>query len=484
MELADYLQIIRRRWVLIVVTMLVATSLAALVTITATRQYQSTARLFITTPTAAADGDSSIASGGQFSQQRVLSYATLIKGEEVASRVVKQLGLKESPLTLASHISTSVETDTVVLSVSVTDPNAERAQELTQTTAEVFTQFVKQLETPDGQSTAPIKATIVDEATRPSSPVSPKPVRNIALGAILGLLLGVGIAILREILDNRVTSTEDITTVSGEEVPMLGNIYYDKRAVREPMVRGLSSHHPRMESFRVLRTNLQFVDPGQSHKVYIVTSSVPGEGKSSTSANLAHILAEGGQRVLLIEADLRRGKMSKYLNLESSVGLTTILLGRVKLADAAQSVNRNLDVLTGGRVPPNPAELLASDDMRQLLAEAREAYDIVLIDCPPLLPVTDAAVLASETDGAIVVVRHGSTTVDQLQGAFERLRAVDARICGTVVTMTPPPSKSGSTYRYGYGVGYGYGPDTEPGSRADRGSSDSKSSDSRSKTGG
>jgi capsular exopolysaccharide synthesis family protein len=454
-ELKDYLRILRERWVLIAVTTVVVVAMAGVYTLLATPQYQSTARVFVTTP-ATADG-SAIAQGAQFSQERVKSYATLITGDEAAKRIIKKLNLSESPGAVSSQLSTSIELDTVVLSISATDPSPARAQELAQTAAEVMVGLVTELETPDGQTLSPVKATVVDPAPKPTSPISPQPTRNIGLGLVLGLMLGAGLAVLREVLDNRVRTAEDIARVFGEEVPIIGNVYFDKTAVDEPIIKGLPSHHPRVEAYRVMRTNMQFVDAGLNNRAYVITSSLPSEGKSSTTTNLAYLLADGGQRVLLIEADLRRGHLTKYLNLDSSVGLTTMLLGRATLDEAVQQVGRNFDVLTGGRVPPNPAELLGSADMQDVINEAKSKYDIVLLDCPPLLPVTDAAILAAESDGAFVVVRHGATTTDQLEGSFERLKAVDARVAGTIVTMTPRNVRGASAYRYGYGDEYGYG---------------------------
>lgn len=449
MELKDYLRVLRRSWLLIALATVLTTAAAAAFTFTATQQYQSTARLFVSTPTSAEDNQ--LLAGGQFSQQRVKSYATLLEGDEVARRVIAELGISESPAQLASKISTSIEADTVVLSVSVTDSSPQRAQQLTDTVTTVFADYVEELETPAGQETAPIRASVVDRPTLPASPISPQPVRNIALGVVLGLLLGTGVAILREVLDNRVRSVADLTAVSGHEIPLLGTIYYDKRAVQRPFVRGLSGHDPRVEAFRVLRTNLAFVDPKAESKVYTITSSLPSEGKTSTAANLSLLLAVGGERVLLIEADLRRPRAAAYVNVEGKVGVTTVLLGQLPLEDATQGVLTNLDFLGSGKIPPNPAELLGSSEMKDLLAQARADYDIVLIDAPPLLPVADAAILASITDGAILVVRHGVTTVDQYAGSIDRLDAVGARLCGTVLSMAPTPKRGSADYGYGYG---------------------------------
>jgi len=162
--------------------------------------------------------------------------------------------------------------------------------------------------------------------------------------------------------------------------------------------------------------------------------------------------------VLLLEGDLRRPRAAAYLGLENSVGVTTVLLGRASLDDAIQPVVENCDLLASGVIPPNPSELLQSDAMKRLLAQARSDYDFVLIDAPPLLPVTDAALLAAESDGAVLVVHHGSTRRDEVSSSVARLDSVGARLLGTVVNMSPTPKRG--TSRYGYGYGYGYAPES------------------------
>lgn len=453
MELQDYARIIRDRWLVIVMTSVMAIGVALLLTTSATPMYKSSARLFVTT----AQSDTSDAyQGGLFSQQRVKSYANLLTGEEISRRVVEKLNLNESPRSLASRISGSVEPDTVVLSISIADTSSARARQLTQATAQVFVAYVAELETPPGQSNPAVKASIVDRATTPAGPFTPQPMRNLALALILGLLAGAGIAVLRDTLDNRVRSEDDIAEATND-APVLGNIHFDKSAVKSPLISGLGTHAPRTEAFRMLRTNLQFVNVDGGNKVFVVTSAVSGEGKSSTTCNIAQTMAAAGQHVLLIEGDLRRPRATDYLGLENTVGVTTVLVGRASLAQATQQVSDGFDLLASGRIPPNPAELLQSGAMRRLLDEARAHYDVVLIDAPPLLPVTDAALLAAESDGALLVVQHNSTTRDQVANAVSRLESVGARLLGTIVTMSPHSKRANSGYGYGYGYGYSYG---------------------------
>ena len=452
MELGDYLRIIRRQWRLIVVCLLMAVGVAALLTLQVTPRYASTSRLFVSTP----GSDTSAAyQGGLFSQQRVASYADLVTGDEIAQRVIDKLGLHASASELSSQISATVVPETVILDVTVTDPNPRMAQRLDQAVADEFTDYITELETPPGKHRAPIKATVVDPAPLPRAAVYPQPVRNIGLAAIVGLLLGVGGAVLRETLNTSVRTPEDVAIASG--APILGSIAYDANAAKEPLVTGLSTHAPRVEAFRVLRTNLQFVDVDKASKLFLVTSSLPGEGKTTTATNLAVTLARAGQRVVLVEGDLRRPKVGDYLRLETVVGLTTVLVGRLAIDDALQPWGKDgLVVLTSGATPPNPSELLQSQSMAQVLADLRRRFDVIVVDAPPLLPVTDAALLAAQADGALLVVRHGKTKREQVRGSVERLQAVGGRLVGVVLNMAP--QRGNDSYSYGYGYGYGYAP--------------------------
>ncbi len=449
MELRDYLEVVRRRWVWIVACALLFTMAAFALTLAQTKQYSSSARLFVTTTS---DIDTSIYQGGQFSQQRVQSYADLVSSRELASQVVKELGLSLTSDELAREVSARATLNTVNLTITATDPSPHTAQSIAQQYAQDLTDLIRQLETPPGQTAAPIKATIVDSASLPTSPSSPKPVRNTGLGLILGLLVGVGLAVLRQALDTRINSVEDLHEVS--DVPVLGAIAYDSATAKNPLISNVASHAPRAESFRVLRTNLQFVDVDQKQKVFVITSAIPEEGKTTTSVNLAISLAQAGMKTLLVEGDLRRPKSGRQLGLDAAVGVTTVLLGRVTVEDAIQHhEGSGLDFLASGATPPNPAELLQSKSMADLMGRLRERYDIVIIDAPPLLPVTDAALLSAHADGALIVIRHGKVTKEQVRHSIERLHQVDASVVGIVLNMVPVRGRG-----YGYGYGYGYAP--------------------------
>ena len=447
MELRDYLRIIRRRWLLITLCTLVVVGAAAGLTYRATPQYASSVQLNIS-----ASSDPSIDAAYQgtlTSQQRVQTYAKLITGTLVAQRVITKLDLTESPEALAAKsaaASTQRPRSSTLRSLiprgGVLDSSRRKLPKNSSRTSQ--------------RSRQPqIKASITQDATVPTSPVSPRPVRNLGLALVLGLMLGVGLAVLRDILDTTVKSAHTLTELTG--LALLGGIQYDSKAGKNPLITSLDSHAPRLESFRVLRTNLQFLDVDEPPKVFVVTSAVPGEGKSTTAINLALTLAKASQKVLLIEADLRRPRVSTYLRLEPTVGLTTVLVGAIDIDQAIQPYRETgLDVVTSGTVPPNPAELLQSQTMQTTLDKLRGRYDLIIIDAPPLLPVTDAAVLATQADGAILVVRYGKTSREQVSEASKRLESVDAKAFGAVLNMVPA---RGDSYGYGYGYGYGYAPD-------------------------
>ncbi|WP_185996571.1 polysaccharide biosynthesis tyrosine autokinase [Nocardioides campestrisoli] len=455
MELRDYWRIIQRRWMFILATIAVCLGVAALLTFNATPQYSSSARLFVST----SQSDTAQAyQGNLFATQRVSSYADLVGGRELAEVVGQRLDLDEDEISsLPGRVQASVVPETVILSITATDPDARAAQTLAQAYVEELQDLIRELETPSGEERAPIKATVVDDASFEDSPVSPQPVRNFGLAGVLGLLLGLGIAVLREVMDNTVKTGEQATESGG--APVLGSIAFDSSAPKRPLISSLEPHAPRVEAFRVLRTNMQFVDVDRAGgRAYVVSSSIPGEGKTTTSVNLALATAQAGTKVVVVEADLRRPRLSHALGIDNTIGLTTALVGKVSLDDALQEQESGLTVLPSGAIPPNPSELLQSHAMQELLAELRSRFDLVILDAPPLLPVTDAALIASQADGALLVARYGKTTKDQLTHAVERLDAVGARTVGIVLNMVP--HRRGMS-GYGYGYGYGYAPDVE-----------------------
>ena len=276
------------------------------------------------------------------------------------------------------------------------------------------------------------------------------------LALALGVLLGIGLAFLRDLLDNTVKDRQNLEEITG--VAVVGSIPLDKERRKEPAKSFDNDNSAFAEAFRKLRTNLQFLAVDNPPRVIVVTSSMPNEGKSTTAINIALALAENDHTVALVDGDLRRPRLDKYLGVVGSVGFSTVLAGRASLNDVLQKTAfPGVTVLTSGAVPPNPSELLGSLAAKKVLDELRAHFDYVVIDSSPLLAVTDAAILAAGADGVLIVARYGETKREQLAHAVGNLRSVGASLLGAVFTITP--ARGGASYSYSY---YGYGDSPTP----------------------
>jgi capsular exopolysaccharide synthesis family protein len=469
-ELRDYIRILRSSWVLIVALTLVGVAAAAAYSLFQTPQYRSSAKVFVST--SGGSTVSELQQGNTFTQQRVKTYSDLVTTPIVLLPVINELQLDTTGEALASHISASAPLDTTLIEITAVDEDPALAADLATAVSQSLTQVVSSIESTDtappaveGEEVAaapsPVRLTLVQHAAVPQSPISPNVPLNVALGALIGLAIGVAIAVLKATLDTRIRNERDVELIT--ETPIIGGIVYDPKAKDRPLIVHADPRSPRAESFRTLRTNLQYLEPGRGDRAFVVTSSIESEGKSTTTANLAIALADAGARVLLVDADLRRPKVDDYMGIEGAVGLTDLLIGRAELQDVIQHWGRNqLYVLPAGRIPPNPSELLGSAQMLKVLEELKRTFDVVLFDAPPLLPVTDAAVLARSVGGAIIVVAAGRAHKQHLRGAIAALENVDAPISGVVLTMLPTKGPDAYGYgRYGYGYGYGYAPQQE-----------------------
>ena len=457
MELRDYIRILRKSWVLILLLSLVAVGAASTYSIVQTPTYSATSKVFVSTQ--GTGTTSELVQGNSFSVQRVKTYSDLVTTPIVLLPVIATLELGIPADELAERVTASAPLDTSIIDITVIDENPVLAADIANATSQSLTAVVESIETPDvADAVSPVKLTRAQEATVPAEPVSPNVPLNIALGALVGLALGVGLAVLRETLETRIRNEHDVEHIT--DAAILGGIVFDPKAQERPLIVHVDPRSPRAESFRTLRTNLQYLDVERVDRSFVVTSSIQSEGKSTTAANLAIALADAGNRVLVVDADLRRPKVADYMGLEGAVGLTDVLIGRAELQDVVQPWGRGkLFVLPAGHIPPNPSELLGSASMSHLIAEFNRAFDVVIFDAPPLLPVTDAAILAKSVGGAIVVVAAGRTHKNQLKGALSALENVGAPVSGLVLTMLP--TKGPDAYGYGrYGYGYGYGTDT------------------------
>ncbi|MEV1241454.1 polysaccharide biosynthesis tyrosine autokinase [Nonomuraea sp. NPDC049750] len=456
MDLLYYMRLLRRNWLLLLVSLGIGISTAVVVTANTPPQYVATISMLVS----GQDREGSLSTAyqaGMLSAQRVQSYATLLSSR----RVVSQITTPEDIRRMQANISAEVVPGTVLLRATVTDTDPARAAQLANTLGARFTQLIEQLERVNSTTRPTVKVTVVDQAEIPQTPVSPRPVVNLVVAVLIALVIAIGSLTLRDRLDTTIKTSDTLQQVSKSST--LGIIGYERDARRHPLIVRSGGRSSRSEAFRSLRTNLQFIGVDRQPKSLVITSCLPNEGKSSTSSNLAITLAQAGWRVLLVDGDLRRPRIPTYLGIEGAVGLTDVLIGKAKLDEVIQPWGEpRLFVLPSGQIPPNPSELLGSRGMRQVIDQVMDDYDIVIVDAPPLLPVTDAATLSAICDGVLLVARYGKTRQEHIVRGTELLTSINARIVGTVMNFVPAKAS-----RYdGYGYGYGYETDTATEARA------------------
>jgi len=393
-----------------------------------------------------------LAQGSTFTEKQMASYAQVATSPLVLDEVIRELSLPMSADDLAEDVSVSTTLNTVVLEVLATNSDPAQAAAIANAVADQLKTAAGRLspERPDGSEA--VRATVLAAATVPSSASSPMLSRNVAIGLLLGTIAGVVLAIGRDVMDTKVRTEEDIRRVTDRAI--LGVVPFDAAAPEQPVTMRDNPLGPRSEAVRRLRTNLQFIEVVDRSNSLVITSSIPGEGKTTTILNLAVSLADAGQRVLLIDADLRRPSVAKTLGLEGAVGLTTILLGRADLEDVVQPWQATgVDVLPAGQIPPNPSELLGSKAMKSLLASVSNKYDMVLLDSPPIMPVTDAAVLSRLAGGLLLIVGTDRVHRAQLHQTLESLERAGGTILGLVANRIA--RRDTAAYRYGSDYVYG-----------------------------
>ncbi|MBI5818487.1 MAG: polysaccharide biosynthesis tyrosine autokinase [Verrucomicrobia bacterium] len=445
MNLQDYVKLLRNRWITVCVSILVAVLGAVAINWLTTPLYQASTRLFVSTTAGASLSEAY--QGNRFSQERVVSYAELLTGQTLAQRTIDKLDLDMTAGELQENVKASAKLDTVLITVQVRDESPVTARDIANTLSDEFVTLVRELETPEDGSAPDSRVVVEQRASIPESPVVPNTLRNLAVGLALGVLLGVGLAILRDMLDNTVKNRETVEEITG--TGLVGSIPLDKERRKQAAISFDNDNSAIAEAFRKLRTNLQFLAVDDPPRIIVLTSSVPSEGKSTTAINIALALAEAEHSVVLIDGDLRRPTLHKYLDLVGTVGFSTVLSGGASLSEALQKTRfPGLTVLTSGAVPPNPSELLGSQTAKKLLSELAGQFDYVIVDSTPLLAVTDAAILAAAADGVLMMARYGQTKRDQFTHAVGNLEDVGARLLGAVFTMMP--TKGGSAYSYNY----------------------------------
>lgn len=489
----------RRRWWIAVITVLgLAASLAY--SFTALKEYSATAQILVQS---SADASTPGSAQVPVTQTDVETDLTLVTSAPVADSVAHLLG--SAPQVTAAEVG-----QTNIIAITATSRSPARAAQVANAYAHAFVRYrqatatqnltsaevqlrsqvrvlARQLRALSGRARSSAQADallsqeavlkeqlaqmqvsgavdvggveLVTPAQPPASPSSPQPARDALLGAAAGLLIGLGAAFARDSLDDRLSSKEAAERAASAPVlAMVPMVTSWRRRQKAVVVAATEPASPAAESYRSLRTSLQFVRQERQLRSLVITSPAASEGKTSTLANLGVMFSQMGDRVLMVSCDLRRPRLGQFFGFDERSGLTSVLLGQCSLEEAIQPVSGHdrLWALPAGQVPVNPAELLNGHHFRQMFAALPQHYDLVLIDSPPVLPVTDAVVLAQQADATLLVVAAGQTRRADLRRAAERLDQVSVAMLGTVLNEVTKETG------YGYGYGYGYSQAYEP----------------------
>lgn len=439
MTLQDYLQSLKSHWIVIVALMVLGAGAAYGYSQFVDPEYRAESQVVVV-PTRG-ENTSELVQGSNYVQSLVQTYTILVTSPTVLDPVIDELGIDETSNRLARRIDVNVPLNTVVIEIGVTDTSGASAAEAANAIADELALAVADVSPTSADGEPAVRIDTISPARTPTVPVSPNTRMNVAVGAAAGLALGVVFALLRRRFATRLTTPRTLAEVT--EVALLGEI--PQASDTHTIARIIRSQPDGRvaEAMRQVAASLKFVDVDKNRRVILVTSCSAQEGKSSVSLGLALTLAENGRSVLFIEADLRRPSTARYTQLEGSVGLTTVLIGDVDLADAVQQWGRpGLDVLTAGAQPPNPGQLLSSGGLHRIVDEAREAYDYVIIDTAPVLSVSDALWLSTLADGTLFVVRSNRTKAVDLDRALTSLESTRTPVLGIVLNGVRGAAKS------------------------------------------
>ena len=448
MDLKKLLHALRPHWRPLVGGILIGLAGAALVTLLATPQYSSSTQVFVSTEGPTDTSPVAAYQGTLLSTRRLMSYAELLDGERVAARVIDELALDIDPEELSDRVTVLPVPQTVLLDITVTDASPARARDIAHSLVRQFTAQVSELGEPDGTD-ASAEVTMVEPPELESVAVGPHAPRNLLRGAEIGLLIGLALAYLRSRTDRSVRTGGDVRRAVPEG--LIGTLPEDQRLHDGQLVMVGRKPSAGAEAIGAISASLQLVDPLDPPRILAVSSALPGEGRSTLAVNLATALAQDGNRVILVEADLRRPRAARPPALRKASGLSDVLVGTANLAGVVMpSRQHGLSVLAAGHLRVRPNEILRSPRMRTLLESLRERYDRVVIDTPPLLPVAEAAVLAGLADGCLLVSQYGRIRSDQLAEAAARLERAGARVLGVVLNRAPGSAITRRAFEHGY----------------------------------
>lgn len=408
-----YFHALRKRWWLVAgLAMLLAVS-GFINAKTTTPMYASTASSYATL--SQAGSVSELVQGSTYTQNLMQSFALLATTPTVLDPVIEDLELNTTSTRLGRTLTVTVPLNSFVIEIRATSADPEEAAAVADGVATELATAVQRLAPNTTDGGASVRLETVAPAVTPNHPYEPNTRQEVMIWGAGGVVLGVVAALVWALTDTRIRRERDIEGAA--QIPVLASIPKKRKSTR-------SSHSkPQViESFRRMRANLAFLDANRDLNAIVVTSASAGEGKTTSAIALARALAEVRSQVLLIDCDLRKPTVAGRTSLLADAGLTNILIGQATLEEMVQP-SEDLDILTAGPIPPNPVQLVEGQAMGELIRQACNAYDYVVIDTPPLLPVVDASVLARRVGGALLVVRAGKTTRQKLAQAVQNLRA-------------------------------------------------------------
>ncbi|MCA0308383.1 MAG: polysaccharide biosynthesis tyrosine autokinase [Actinobacteria bacterium] len=400
---------------------------------------------------------SDLSQGSSYTESQMLSFGELVTSQLVLDRVIERESLPLTSHELANQVSVATPRGTMIMQITVSSASPELAARIANAIADEQRQAVESIAPRKESGDSTVTVRLIEEGVPAAYAYTPNTRLNMLLGGFVGLILVGGIVLLVRLLDQRIKSSEDLERVT--QRPFLGAIRDIEQGEGKAMVMLQDPTSLVAEDFRQLQANLRYATMSKQPVVLVVSSAVSGEGKSTIAINLATVLAESGQKVLLIDADLRRPRVAEYAQVEGSVGLTDVLVGQQTLADAVQPLgDSGVTVLTSGPMPPNPGELLGSAAMSGLLARASKEYSTVVVDTAPVLAVADAAMITHKADGLVLVTRNRKTTTTSLEKCVAQLDSAGVNIFGLVLNG----ARRGRDKNLKY---YEYTPSRQPGNR-------------------
>ncbi|MCL6472475.1 MAG: polysaccharide biosynthesis tyrosine autokinase [Firmicutes bacterium] len=442
-ELLQLLKVISKRKTVIIVGTITCLLAGIFITAYMAPQYEASVRVLVTQGQSSSTNQPVVESyqAVLLSERLTKTLSQMITSRTLTQKVINDLNLRLQPEELEEKITAKPVKDTQLIQLSVTDNNPVLAKKLADSVAANFVRMTAEAL----PATALISVKVIEPAVVPPEPVRPKPLINISLAFLLGIVASTSFAFLLEILDLTVGEADEVEQLTG--LSSLGRV----PKVDNPNLL-VNAGAASAEAYRSLRANLQYLNFDRSIKTLIVTSPNEGEGKTTTASNLAIVLAQAGNKVLLIDCDMRNPRVYSFFNKVSDKGLSSVLIDAADEESAVLDTSeKGLRIMTSGPVPPNPSDLLNSVRMDKLLASLKTRFDLIVLDTPPILAVSDATILAAKADAILLVAGYGKTKKNDIVMAKDALDKVGARTIGFILNGVEVSARYGSYYHKPYG---------------------------------